>query len=576
LPIIVHNFPDQRVFPLCETPASWPRNACSLSLLYCGTVTEHYDLGLAVKAIARLAGEVPVRLRIVGAGNTLGQVFNLARSLGVAESIELIGLVPLDRVHEEMRKADVGISCHRAGIFGDLYFSTKIIEYLTQSLPVITPQTYTVSKYVPSDCVFYFEPGNDAALADVIRFMWRNPVEVLRRLTRAKQLLPHLSWQAEKGKFLAFYTELLNDASPTARIAIANDSSGHVDLLERSGGQIRRNVQVYRGDDRHFGKSAGGYSTTRAKEGDMNGPCNHPRYVLISPARNEEAFIEKTIESVISQTIPPIKWVIVDDGSTDKTAEIVRRYLARHSWIEMVQMPQRRDRSFAAKVHAFNAGFERVKNLDYEIVGNLDADLSFDADYFEFILGKFTEDPNLGVAGTVFKEEGYSSEKQSFEGHKHVAGGCQLFRKRCLEEVGGFKPNEGGGVDWIAVTTARMMGWKTKSFRQKSFFHHRHLGTAERGAFAAMFFYGEKDYYFGGHPIWELFRVFYRMTKPPYVIAGLGLGLGYMWATLRRKKRPVTKELVKFHRKEQMEKLSAILKSLLTLKPIDSFTVLPE
>ncbi len=152
----------------------------------------------------------------------------------------------------------------------------------------------------------------------------------------------------------------------------------------------------------------------------------------------------------------------------------------------MVQMPQRRDRSFAAKVGAFNAGYARVRELDFEILGNLDADLSFDVDYFEFILSRFREDANLGVGGTVFKEDGYSSERQSFEGRNHVAGGCQMFRKRCLEGIGGFTPNEAGGVDWMAVTTARMMGWKTESFRERSFFHHRHLGTAERSV--ALFF----------------------------------------------------------------------------------------
>jgi glycosyltransferase involved in cell wall biosynthesis len=308
----------------------------------------------------------------------------------------------------------------------------------------------------------------------------------------------------------------------------------------------------------------------------MNQSCYFPFYVLITPAHNEEAFIEKTIESVIHQTVLPAKWVIVDDGSTDKTPEIISRYSAKYSWIEMVQRPQRRERSFAAKVQAFNAGYARVKDLDYEVVGNLDADLTFDADYIEFILSKFTEDAKLGVAGTVFQEEGYSSERQSFEGQNHVAGGCQMFRKRCLEEIGGFIPNEAGGVDWIAVTTARMKGWRTQSFREKSFYHHRHLGMAERNALAATFSYGEKDYYLGGHPIWELFRVTYRATKRPYLVEGLALGLGYGWAMLRRIKRPISNELMKFHRKEQMRKLRAILKSVLTFRQVDSFKVLPD
>src|SRR5262249_42269899 len=150
--------------------------------------------------------------------------------------------------------------------------------------------------------------------------------------------------------------------------------------------------------------------------GDVDQSCDRYSYVLITPARNEGAFLEKTIESVIHQTILPQKWVIVDDGSTDNTAEIVQRYLPRHPWMELVQMPQRRERHFAGKVGAFNAGFERVKDLRWEIIGNLDGDISFDPDHFEFLAGKFAAEPTLGVAGTVFKEEGgYSSDKDSFE-----------------------------------------------------------------------------------------------------------------------------------------------------------------
>src|SRR5215813_4396713 len=259
-----------------------------------------------------------------------------------------------------------------------------------------------------------------------------------------------------------------------------------------------------------------------------------PSYALVTPARNEETFIEKTNESVIRQTVLPLKWVIVDDGSTDSTAQIVKRYLAQHPWMELVQMPQRRDRSFAAKVGAFNAGYEKVRELPWQIIGNLDGDLSFDPEYFEFLTGKFADDLTLGAAGTVFREEGYSTDKDSFEGRSHVAGGCQLFRRKCWEQVGGYVPHRAGGIDWTAVTTARMMGWKTESFREKWFFHHRRIGTAGRSVLSSLFAYGQKDYYLGGHPVWELFRVAYRMTKKPVVIGGVVLGLGYCWGALRR------------------------------------------
>jgi biofilm PGA synthesis N-glycosyltransferase PgaC len=299
----------------------------------------------------------------------------------------------------------------------------------------------------------------------------------------------------------------------------------------------------------------------------------HLPYVLVTPARNEEALIEKTIESMIHQTVLPVKWVIVDDGSTDKTPEIISRYLPQNPWMEMVQMPQRRDRSFAGKVQAFNAGFEKVAGLQYEVVGNLDSDISFDNDHFEFLMGRFADDPTLGVAGTVFTEEGYDSGKDSFEGHRHVSGQCQLFRRQCWEQIGGYIPHRAGGIDWMAVTTARMMGWKTQSFREKSFVHYRHMGTAERSLVASQFSYGEKDYYLGGHPVWQLFRVTYRITKQPILFGGLALGLGYCWAFIRRTPRPVSRELMIFHRGEQMAKLKAILKSVLSFKRVDNFNV---
>jgi glycosyltransferase involved in cell wall biosynthesis len=294
-------------------------------------------------------------------------------------------------------------------------------------------------------------------------------------------------------------------------------------------------------------------------------------YVLITPARNEEAFIERTIESVIKQTLLPLRWVIVNDGSTDQTASKIRPYIADHPWIRLVDLPVRRERHFAAKVYAFNAGKEQLKDLTYDVIGNLDADVSIEEDHFEFLMNEFKKDPSLGVAGTIFKEEGYSSDTDSYEGEKHVAGACQLFRHRCFEEIGGYCPNKAGGVDWIAVTSARMKGWKTRSFRERSLFHYRKLGTAERGHLASSFSYGEKDYYLGGHPVWELFRVAFRMTKSPYLVVGAALGLGYLWAFVSRQQRPVSRDLMRFHRKEQMQKLRAILGSLLRRRRLNSF-----
>lgn len=164
-------------------------------------------------------------------------------------------------------------------------------------------------------------------------------------------------------------------------------------------------------------------------------------------------------------------------------------------------------RNFAGKVHAFNVGLERAQSLGFEAIGNLDADLSLDPEYMEFLIGKFAEDPRLGVAGTPFTEDGgYDTARDSFEGENHVPGGCQLFRRQCFADVGGYIPNPAGGIDWIAVTTARMKGWRTRSFPEKRFHHYRALGAAGRSGMAASFSYGEKDYYLGGSPVWQMFR----------------------------------------------------------------------
>ena len=146
----------------------------------------------------------------------------------------------------------------------------------------------------------------------------------------------------------------------------------------------------------------------------------------------------------------------------------------------------RKGRNFAAKVHAFNAGKERLK-VAYKVIGNLDANVSLD----DFI------------------EQGYNSAI--------VSGQRQMFRRRCFEEIGGYFPSKNGGIDWIAVTTARMIGWKTRSYREKSFFHHRVLGTADRGILGSSYAYGKKDYYPGGHALWGLFRCSYRMIRKPYL-----------------------------------------------------------
>ena len=286
-------------------------------------------------------------------------------------------------------------------------------------------------------------------------------------------------------------------------------------------------------------------------------------YVLVTPARNERDFIEGAIRSVIAQTHRPSRWVIVSDGSTDGTDQIVERFVNEYAWIELLRMPEHRDRSFAAKAACFNAGYDRLKSGNFDLIGNLDADITFGPDYYEFLVGKFAEVPRLGVAGTPFIEDANEPQNHTyaheFANLQHVSGACQMFRRQCFEEVGGYIPIKGGGIDWVAVTTARMKGWQTRTFVEMTCLHHRKMGTAVRNPLMARFRHGQEDYYVGGHPLWQILRGAFQMRRKPLVLGGLCLTLGYFWAMAKRMERPVSPELIAFHQAEQMARLRRMI-----------------
>jgi glycosyltransferase involved in cell wall biosynthesis len=297
----------------------------------------------------------------------------------------------------------------------------------------------------------------------------------------------------------------------------------------------------------------------------------HLSYVLVTPARNEGLLIELTIRSVIAQTILPLRWIIVSDGSTDNTDDIVRRYAREYDWIELKRLPERPRRDFAGKAGAFNAGYSRLTTLSsqaatsWDFIANLDADISFGPDYFEFLLHKFSANPRLGVAGTPFVEDRNRIDKHSyahpFANSVHVSGACQMFRRQCFEEVGGYAPLKTGAIDWVAVTTARMKGWETRTFNEKVCFHHRQLGvgSGSPGKLPTWFHYGRKAYLVGGHPLWEYSRGLFRMGQRPFIFGGLCFIAGYTCAALTRSKRAVSQDLIRFHRAEQMTRLRRVL-----------------
>jgi len=284
-----------------------------------------------------------------------------------------------------------------------------------------------------------------------------------------------------------------------------------------------------------------------------------PLAVIVTSVRDEEQFVELTIKSVLAQTVRPLKWVIVSDGSSDGTDDIVKRYAAEHEWIELLRMPERAERNFAGKAHAINVGQKSVADLPYQVIACLDADVVFDSDYFLFLLEKLATDPTLGVVGTPFRETSDETYDYRFVSVEHVSGPCQVFRRECFEAIGGYVPVKTGSIDYIAVISARMKGWKTRTITGKYYLHGRAMGTAQCGPIQARINFGIRDYVIGNHPLWELFRSVYQMTRKPYVLRGLALAAGYVWAFVCHAEWQVSRELIKFQRREQMRRLTRVI-----------------
>lgn len=280
-------------------------------------------------------------------------------------------------------------------------------------------------------------------------------------------------------------------------------------------------------------------------------------YVLITPARNEEAFIEKTIQSVVSQTILPERWVIVSDRSTDGTDDIVRRYAAAHSFIQLVRVQEESHRNFGAKANAFTAGYDSIGNVECEFLGNLDADVSFEPSYYQNIMTHFAHNNRLGIAGGIIQElikNKYVCQNISLNS---VAGAVQLFRKECYEKIGGYIPMEYGGIDAAAEILARANGWEVKTFPQYKVLHHRRVTTGKRNIIATRFYHGMTNYLLGYSPFFHIMRSFFRMMQRPIFIGSVASILGYYYAFIQRREKRLPDSAVRFLRNEQRGRLKS-------------------
>jgi len=278
-------------------------------------------------------------------------------------------------------------------------------------------------------------------------------------------------------------------------------------------------------------------------------------YVLITPARNEEKYIEKTLLSVDSQTVKPKVWIIVSDGSTDRTDEIVCSYEKNCDYLQLVRRESFSKRNFASKVHTFKIGQEHLNNVKYDFLGNLDADVSLSSDYYERILYQFDIFPRLGIAGGQVYDNYSRKIRRLVSSNTSVNGMIQFFRRECFEEIGGYLPLERGGEDMMAEIAARRQRWETRTFPNIIVIHNRRSGTSNANIYTARYRQGKMEFVNGYHILFEMARCMTRIIEKPYILGSVARFAGYLSSLIACEKKAVPRELIKYLHQEQLRRL---------------------
>jgi len=280
-------------------------------------------------------------------------------------------------------------------------------------------------------------------------------------------------------------------------------------------------------------------------------------YVLITAAKNEEAYIPRLLESVVSQTRLPETWVIVSDGSTDRTDELVVEFSRQYDFIRLLKLANQGQRVFSSQAFASNLGYDSIKHSDFDFVGFLDADISFDAGYYKKLLSIFRANPQLGVAGgEIFERQGGGFQPRFGNSEENVAGAIQLFRRRCFEDIGcRFIPLQHGGHDFVANAMARKEGWEVRSITGLPVYHHRPTGSVGTTQWRAWFRTGLQDYFMGYHALFEIGKCIRRVSSPPVGIGTVAQFCGYVFPWVTRRKRSVPDDFVQYLHQEQLRRV---------------------
>ena len=277
------------------------------------------------------------------------------------------------------------------------------------------------------------------------------------------------------------------------------------------------------------------------------------QYIIITPARDEEEYLEKTITSVAQQTILPRQWIIVNDGSCDRTGEIIDRYAAIYPWITARHRPNRGYREAGGGVIAtFYDGYAQILSWEWEFIVKLDAYLSFSEDYFERCFAEFAKDTRLGIGGGGIYHEQKGELKLEENPQFHVRGATKIYKRECWDVLGGLL--RAPGWDTVDELKANMLGWSTRTFADLCLSHYRFTGAAD-GAWKDCIKNGRANYITGYHPFFMLLKCARRLVRKPYILGSIGLGWGFLSSYWRHTPRVQDPKLIRYTRNQQMRKM---------------------
>jgi poly-beta-1,6-N-acetyl-D-glucosamine synthase len=275
------------------------------------------------------------------------------------------------------------------------------------------------------------------------------------------------------------------------------------------------------------------------------------RCVAITPARDEQQLLPGLIASMVAQTRRPAHWIMIDDGSSDRTPELLDQAARDHDWIEVHHLPRNRGREFGGESVIMRFLPREVWD-SYDFILRTDADLSFGPRLIELLLAEFASDSKLGIAGAVLHEPHGSGWREVKMPRFHTRGAVKMYSSRCFAAIGGLRA--GVGWDTIDEAQAMMLGYRTRSFPEIIAFHHRPQGAAG-GLLRSRFSSGRTAYVVGYSPLFMLARALRRTFLSPPFIGSVLMIAGYVDAHLRRVPRVAPPDLVKYIREQQIRRL---------------------